>query len=73
MRAVVEYGVLRFARRRADRRPADEVALALPGAVAFGAWELARALEPAARDAARPAPADGPRRARRRRASAATR
>ena len=37
--AIVEYGILRFARR--DRAPAPaEVALELPGTAGFGAWTL---------------------------------
>jgi tRNA(Ile)-lysidine synthase len=39
VRAIVEYGVLRFERGEATATPA-EVALALPGTTAFGAWAL---------------------------------
>jgi tRNA(Ile)-lysidine synthase len=39
VRAIVEYGVLRFERREATATLA-EVALALPGTTAFGGWAL---------------------------------
>jgi tRNA(Ile)-lysidine synthase len=39
VRAVVEYGVLRF-ERRDETPPPAEVALSLPGAVGFGSWSL---------------------------------
>jgi tRNA(Ile)-lysidine synthase len=45
-RAVVEYGVLRFTRESAVAVPGAE-SLDLPGAVAFGSWELRATLEPA--------------------------
>jgi tRNA(Ile)-lysidine synthase len=45
-RAVVEYGVLYFTREAAVAVPGAE-SLALPGAVAFGSWELRATLEPA--------------------------
>jgi tRNA(Ile)-lysidine synthase len=52
VRAVVEYGVLRFARRADTCAPVPAaVALPVPGAVAFGAWRLSCALENAAGDA----------------------
>jgi tRNA(Ile)-lysidine synthase len=46
VRAVVEYGVLRFA-RAADEAlaPPEPVALPVPGVVAFGPWRLSCALE----------------------------
>jgi tRNA(Ile)-lysidine synthase len=45
VRAIVEYGVLRFARVSETAVPAP-VALPLPGAVAFGEWRLRCAVEP---------------------------
>jgi len=60
VRALVEYGVLRFEAAGGDATPVP-VALPLPGAVAFGAWEVRAALEPvcAAREPARVAGAVG--------------
>jgi tRNA(Ile)-lysidine synthase len=46
VRAVVEYGVLRFARERPLRAP-DEQSLELPGAVEFGSWAVSATVEPA--------------------------
>ena len=45
VRAVVEYGVLRFAQSARPPAPA-EVMLPLPGRVSFGGWELTATLEP---------------------------
>jgi tRNA(Ile)-lysidine synthase len=39
VRAIVEYGVLRFEQRSADWLP-DEVVLDLPGSTEFGTWQL---------------------------------
>ena len=39
LRAVVEYGVVRFTRERA-KEPPDAVVLPIPGRVRFGAWEV---------------------------------
>jgi len=47
VRAVVEYGVLRFTRGRALQAP-DEQSLELPGAVEFGSWAVSVTVEPAA-------------------------
>ena len=47
VRAVVEYGVLRFTRERPLAAPAER-SLELPGAVEFGAWALSATVEPAA-------------------------
>jgi len=50
VRAVVEYGVLRFARvRESEAPPAGE--LGLPGLFEFGTWELRATLEAAGPDA----------------------
>jgi tRNA(Ile)-lysidine synthase len=52
--AVVEYGVLRFARiddEAASARAPAPVALPVPGAVAFGAWRLRCVVEAAVEDA----------------------
>ena len=46
VRAVVEYGVLRFTRERPLRAP-DEQSLELPGAVEFGSWAVSATVEPA--------------------------
>jgi tRNA(Ile)-lysidine synthase len=46
VRAVVEYGVLRFAASEPPAAP-GEVTLPLPGRVSFGGWELTATLEPA--------------------------
>jgi tRNA(Ile)-lysidine synthase len=46
VRAVVEYGVLRFTGEEAAGAP-DEESLAMPGEVAFGGWLLSCTLEPA--------------------------
>ena len=46
LRAVVEYGVLRFTRESAAEPPAEQL-LALPGEIAFGGWSLRATLEPA--------------------------
>jgi tRNA(Ile)-lysidine synthase len=40
LRALVEYGVLRFATGGPDAAPADAVALAIPGTARFGAWDV---------------------------------
>jgi tRNA(Ile)-lysidine synthase len=45
VRAIVEYGVLRFESKESTPAPAA-VALALPGSVAFGAWRLDAELRP---------------------------
>ena len=47
VRAVVEYGVLRFTRERPPRAP-DEQSLELPGAGEFGSWAVSATVEPAA-------------------------
>jgi tRNA(Ile)-lysidine synthase len=47
VRAVVEYGVLRFTGEQPLGVP-DEQPLALPGAVEFGSWAVSATLEPAA-------------------------
>jgi tRNA(Ile)-lysidine synthase len=39
VRAIVEYGVLRFQARSTERTP-DQVLLDLPGATGFGTWQL---------------------------------
>jgi tRNA(Ile)-lysidine synthase len=39
VRAIVEYGVLRFERRPTEAAP-DEVVLDLPGSTGFGTWQL---------------------------------
>ena len=46
VRAVVEYGVLRFTRERPLRAP-DEQSLELPGTVEFGSWAVSATVEPA--------------------------
>jgi tRNA(Ile)-lysidine synthase len=52
VRAVVEYGVLRFARHSDGAAAAlPAAALPVPGAVAFGAWRLSCAVEAAGDDA----------------------
>ena len=63
VRALVEYGVLRFEPRAAPGAAPAPVALALPGSAAFGAWELRCAVVPAGE---RAAPSRGRRAARRR-------
>jgi tRNA(Ile)-lysidine synthase len=40
LRAVVEYGVLRFAAGEPDDAPAEAVALAVPGTARFGVWDV---------------------------------
>jgi tRNA(Ile)-lysidine synthase len=47
VRAVVEYGVLRFTREQPTAAP-HEQSLELPGAVEFGSWALSATVEPAA-------------------------
>jgi tRNA(Ile)-lysidine synthase len=47
VRAVVEYGVLRFTREQPVEAP-HEQSLELPGAVEFGSWALSATVEPAA-------------------------
>src|SRR5580704_3912773 len=47
VRAVVEYGVLRFTREQPAAAP-HERSLELPGAVEFGSWALSATVEPAA-------------------------
>jgi tRNA(Ile)-lysidine synthase len=51
IRAVIEYGVLRF-QRPLGARPPEPARLTVPGRCRFGAWELVCELDPAA-------PADG--------------
>ena len=51
VRAVVEYGVLRFARVSAGAQAPAAGELGLPGAFEFGAWELRATLEGAGPDA----------------------
>ena len=46
LRAVVEYGTLRF-RRGGDAPAPAAVELGVPGAVRFGAWEVRRRSGPA--------------------------
>jgi tRNA(Ile)-lysidine synthase len=46
LRAVVEYGVLRFTRESVAGPPLEQL-LAVPGEVAFGGWLLGATLEPA--------------------------
>jgi tRNA(Ile)-lysidine synthase len=47
LRAVVEYGVLRFTQDPADTAPPEPVPLSIPGVARFGAWEVeARLLRP---------------------------
>jgi tRNA(Ile)-lysidine synthase len=46
VRAIVEYGVLRFERREAAVAALGEVALPLPGRAGFGAWKLESELRP---------------------------
>jgi tRNA(Ile)-lysidine synthase len=53
VRAVVEYGVLRFAASESTPPP-REVMLPLPGRVSFGGWELTATLEPHPAPAAEP-------------------
>ncbi|HEX4036310.1 MAG TPA: tRNA lysidine(34) synthetase TilS [Solirubrobacteraceae bacterium] len=48
VQAVVEYGVLRFARATTPAERAGEQALALPGTLRFGDWTLTAALEASA-------------------------
>ena len=55
-RALVEYGVLRFTREAAVAVPGAE-SLELPGAVAFGSWELRATRRAGRRRVARAAPA----------------
>ncbi len=57
VRAVVEYGVLRFERERRRRRRRRAVALAVPERVAFGEWELSAARSGRRRAATAPTPA----------------
>jgi len=45
LRAVAEYGVVRFA-RAAEPSPPGPVALAIPGRARLGAWEIAATLDP---------------------------
>jgi tRNA(Ile)-lysidine synthase len=60
VRAVVEYGVLRFARHSDGAAAAlPAAALPVPGAVAFGAWRLSCAVEAAGDDAPARARGDG--------------
>jgi tRNA(Ile)-lysidine synthase len=47
VRALVEYGVLRFTREQPAAAP-HERSLELPGAVEFGSWALSATVEPAA-------------------------
>jgi tRNA(Ile)-lysidine synthase len=47
VRAIVEYGVLRFARYEPLAAPGEQ-SLELPGVVAFGGWAVSATLEPAA-------------------------
>jgi tRNA(Ile)-lysidine synthase len=51
VRAVVEYGVLRFARANAEAPQPAAGELGLPGAFEFGTWELRATLESAGPDA----------------------
>jgi tRNA(Ile)-lysidine synthase len=46
VRALVEYGVLRFAPLGAGAEPPEPVTLPVPGEVRFGAWRLACRIEP---------------------------
>lgn len=46
LRALVEYGVVRFAAAEADAEP-DAVALTVPGTARFGSWEVEARLIPA--------------------------